>query len=273
VDYLGKEAVQNMLAFRFANGVFEPARNKYYLDHIQITWAEKKGIEDRGKFFDRIGLLRDITQNHLVQLLAAVAMEPPRSFLKEAIRDARTAAAQSIKLIEPEAVSQYVVRGQYDGYQDEKDIRPGSNTETFAAVKLFVDNERFAGVPFYIRAGKKMPEDLVEISCFYPDLHILLRSMAPKWQCLTIRINRRRNLNTFYRQKPGVKLALKNVSMKFSYKEEFTEKITDAYENILVDIFKGDQTHCSRSDELEHSWELITKILEGWSVAALSIQL
>jgi len=268
--YLGKETVQNMLAFRFANGIFEPAWNKDHIEHIQITWAEKKGVDNRGKFFDRIGLLRDITQNHLMQLVAAVAMEPPKNFIKEDIRDARAAAIEAIRLIDPNEVSQYVVRGQYDGYATDKNVDPDSATETFVALKLFVDTPRFSGVPFYVRAGKMMPEDLVEISIFFTQTcHVLFEDYGcPEiGNLLTIRIQPDEGISMrFIAKKPGVKLALKTVSMKFSYKEEFAEKLTDAYEKILVDIFKGDQTLCGRSDELEHSWELITRILKGWAV-------
>ena len=272
--YLGKETVQNMLAFRFANGIFEPAWNKNYLDHVQITWAEKKGIEERGKFFDRIGLLRDIAQNHLMQLIAAVAMEPPESYMKEVIRDARSAAIQSIRLMRPEEVSKYVVRGQYEGYQGEKDVLPKSGTETFVAMKLFVDTPRLAGVPFYLRAGKRLPQDVVEISLFFiQTCHVLFEEYGcPEiGNVLTIRIQPDEGISIrFIAKQPGVRLALKNVSLKFSYKDEFAEKMTDAYERILLDIFNGDQTLCSRSDELAHSWELISNILEGWSGPAAS---
>jgi glucose-6-phosphate 1-dehydrogenase len=268
--YLGKETVQNMLAFRFANGIFEPTWNKNYIDHVQITWAERRGIEGRGKFFDGTGLLRDIAQNHLMQLVAAVAMEPPTSFLKEEIRDARTAAIKSIRCIEPDEVSQFVVRGQYEGYREEKDVASDSNTETFVAIKSFVDTPRFEGVPFYIRAGKKMPEDVVEISLtFRQTCQVLFEEFGcPEiGNVLTIRIQPDEGISMrFIAKKPGVKLALKTVNMKFSYKDEFEGKITDAYERILLDIFKGDQTLCSRSDELDYSWELMTKVLKGWSV-------
>lgn len=267
--YLGKQTVQNMLAFRFANGIFDPAWNKNYIDHVQITWGETKGIEKRGKFFDRIGLLRDIAQNHLVQLVAAVTMEPPASYVKEVIRDVRAAAIQAIRPIEPDQVSQYVIRGQYDGYKNEVDVAPDSDTETFVAIKFFVDSPRFAGVPFYIRACKKAPEDIVEISLFFKQTCSVL---FEEYGCpeignvLTIRIQPDEGISIrFIAKTPGVKLALKTVSMKFLYKDEFAEKLTDAYESILVDIFKGDQTHCSRSDELDYSWEVISKILDGWS--------
>jgi glucose-6-phosphate 1-dehydrogenase len=266
--YLGKETVQNMLTFRFANGFFEPIWNNNYIDHVQIIWAEKKGVEERGGFFDGVGLLRDIAQNHLMQLIAAVVMEPPWSFIKEEVRSARAAAIQSILLIEPDEVSKYVVRGQYAGYQKEKGVASGSQTETFVALKLFVDTPRFAGVPFYIRAGKKMPQDVVEISMvFKQTCHILFEEFGcPEiGNVLTIRIQPDEGISIrFIAKKPGVKLALQPVKMKFSYQEGFEEKIIEAYERILLDIFMGDQTLCSRSDELDYSWELVTGILEGW---------
>jgi glucose-6-phosphate 1-dehydrogenase len=267
--YLGKETVQNMLVFRFGNGFFEPAWNKDHIDHVQITWAEKKGAEERGKFFDGIGLLRDIGQNHLMQLIAAVTMEEPKSFVMESIRDARTAAIRSIRFIEPGEVSRNVVRGQYAGYLTEKDVAPGSKTETFVAAKLFMDSPRFKGVPFYVRAGKKMPEDLVEVSIvFTQTCHVLFKDYGcpETGNVLSIRIQPHEGISLrFIAKKPGIELDLKTVNMKFSYKDEFEEEITEAYERILMDIFRGDQTLCSRSDELDYSWELITKILAGWS--------
>jgi glucose-6-phosphate 1-dehydrogenase len=270
--YLGKETVQNMLTFRFANGIFEPIWNKTYIDHVQISWSEKKGVEERGKFFDAVGLLRDIAQNHLIQLVAAVAMEPPKSFMKEEIRSARAAAIQSIRPIQPEEVHGSVVRAQYDGYRNEKDVASDSKTETFVAMKFFVDTPRLADVPFYMRAGKKMPQDMVEISIvFTQTCHILFEEYGcpETGNVLTIRIQPDEGISMrFIAKKPGVKMALQHVKMKFSYKEGFEDKMIEAYERILLDIFMGDQTLCSRSDELDHSWELITKILKGWSAKA-----
>jgi glucose-6-phosphate 1-dehydrogenase len=267
--YLGKETVQNMLAFRFANGIFEPAWNRNYIDHVQITWAEKKGIEGRGKFFDRTGLLRDIAQNHLMQLVAAVGMEQPESFINESIRDARAAVIRAIRLFKPEEVAHYTVRGQYAGYREERDVNPASETETFAALKFFLDTPRFEGVPFYIRAGKKMPQDLVEVLLFFRQTCPILfeeYGCPETGNVLRIRIQPDEGISIrFIAKKPGVKLALQTVNMKFSYREEFPGKLADAYEKILLDIFRGDQTLCSRSDELEYSWELIARVMEGWS--------
>lgn len=274
--YLGKETVQNIVTFRFANGIFEPVWNKNYIDHVQITWAEKKGVEDRGNFFDGIGLLRDVAQNHLMQLTASVAMESPKSFSKEGIRDARASAIGSIRCIEPDEVSQLVVRGQYGWYRNEKDVRKNSNTETFVAMKLHIDTERFSGVPFYIRAGKKMPNDTVTISIvFIQTCHILFKEFGcpEEGNVLTIRIQPDEGIGIRViakkpfdkaQEKPGLRLDLGTVDMKFSYKEEFGGKGVDAYEKLLLDIFGGDQMLFNRSDELESSWEFITRILEGW---------
>lgn len=268
--YLGKETVQNMIAFRFANGIFEPVWNNKFIDHVQITFAEKKGIEKRGKFFDGVGMLRDVTQNHLMQLLAAVAMEQPKSFEREDIRNARADVIKSLKMIDPKDVEKFVVRGQYEGYRKEKDVDPKSNTGTYAALKLFVDTPRFQGVPFYLRAGKMMPKDSVYISIvFIQTCHILFKEYGcPEiGNVLTIRIQPNEGIGLrVIAKKPGDKLALGEVNMNFTYEEEFGEKPKDAYEKILMDIFAGDQMLFNRTDELQSSWKFITKILEGWEV-------
>lgn len=273
--YLGKETVQNMVVFRFANGIFEPIWNKKYIDHIQITWAEKKGIGGRGKFFDGVGLLRDVAQNHLMQLIAAVVMEQPKSFSREGVRDARAGAIKAIRCIEPSDVQKFVVRGQYRGYRQEKDVNKDSDTETFVAMKLFVDTDRFSNVPFYIRAGKKMAKDIVEISIvFIQTCHLLFREFGcpEEGNILRIRIQPDEGISLrLIAKRPGQKLALETIGLKFTYKEHFGEKVSDAYEKILVDIFAGDQMLFNRSDELESSWTFITKILEGWQRKELRI--
>lgn len=266
--YLGKETVQNMIAFRFANGIFEPIWNKKYIDHVQITASEIKGIEGRGKFYDGVGLLRDVAQNHLMQLIAAVAMEQPLSFTRESVREARAKAIEAIRCIKPDEVSKFVVRGQYEGYQKEPDVSHDSKTETFVAMKLFVDTPRFEDVPFYVRLGKKMKEDLVEISIvFKQTCHILFKEFGcpEEGNILTIRIQPDEGIGMrVIAKKPGSSLSLSVVDMKFSYKEEFDGKVADAYEKILLDIMSGDQMLFNRSDELESSWEFITEILQGW---------
>lgn len=266
--YLGKETVQNILAFRFANGIFDPVWNKNYLDHVQITFAEKKGIEGRGNFFDGVGMLRDVGQNHLMQLIAAVAMEQPKSFSKEGLRDERAKVIKALKCMEEKEVENFVVSGQYKGYNLEKNIPSGSTTETFVAMKFFVDTERFTNVPFYVRAGKKMPKNTVEISLvFLQTCHILFKEYGcPEiGNVLTIKIQPDEGISIrMIAKKPGTKLALETVNMDFTYEEAFQTKGAEAYEKILLDIFAGDQMLFNRSDELSSSWEFITKILNGW---------
>lgn len=261
--YLGKETVQNMVAFRFANGIFEPVWNKNYIDHIQITWAEERGVGAHGKFFDGVGLLRDVGQNHLMQLIAGVAMEQPRSFTKEFLRDERYMVIKAIRPIERKDVSKFVVRGQYSTYVKERDIPQHSNTETFVAIKFFIDTQRFKGVPFYVRAGKNLQRDVVEISIVFIQIgNILFKEYGfpDIGNVLTIRIQPDEGISIrMLAKKPGTKLALKTVNMHFTYQEAFQTKGAEAYEKILVDIFAGDQMLFSRSDELSSSWEFITK--------------
>ena len=267
--YLGKETVQNMIAFRFANGIFEPVWNKNYIDHIQITWAEERGVGGHGKFFDGVGLLRDVGQNHLMQLIAGVAMEQPRGFTKEYLRDERAKVIHAIRPIAEKDVSKFVVRGQYKGYLKEKDIPKSSNTETFIAMKFFIDNQRFGGVPFYVRAGKNLQRDVVEISLVFTQIKSILfkeYGIPEIGNVLTIRIQPDEGISIrIIAKKPGTTLALKTVSMHFTYEEAFQTRGAEAYEKILVDIIAGDQMLFNRSDELSSSWEFITKILEGWS--------
>lgn len=266
--YLGKETVQNILAFRFANGIFDPVWNKNYLDHVQITFAEKKGVEGRGNFFDGVGILRDVAQNHLMQLIASVAMEQPRSFSKEGLREERAKVIKALRCIGEKEVDAHVVRGQYENYLTEKNVPQNSTTETFVAMKFFVDTPRFENVPFYIRAGKKMPKNTVEISLvFIQTCHILFKEYGcPEiGNVLTIKIQPNEGISIrMIAKKPGTKLALETVNMDFTYEEAFKTKGIEAYEKILLDIFAGDQMLFNRSDELSSSWEFITKILNGW---------
>lgn len=266
--YLGKETVQNMLAFRFANGVFEPVWNRNFIDHVQITFAEEKGIGGRGKFFDGVGTLRDVAQNHLMQLIAAVGMEQPKSFSKEELRDQRAKLIKAIQPIQESEVSNFVVRGQYSGYKEEKNVDSCSNTETFVAIKFFIDTPRLKNIPFYVRAGKKMPKTTVEISIvFIQTCHILFKEYGcPEiGNVLTIRIQPNEGINLrVIAKNPGAKLTLGTVDMKFSYHEQFKTTGLEAYDKVLLDIFAGDQMLFNRSDELSHSWNFITKILKGW---------
>lgn len=266
--YLAKETIQNVLAFRFANGIFDPVWNNKYIDHVQITLSENTGIGNRGKFFDGVGNLRDVGQNHLLQLLSAVTMEQPTSFSKEGVRDARSKAMQAIRCVEGDEVVQNVVRGQYASYHQEKNVAPDSQTETYIAMKLFVDTPRFAGVPFYLRAGKKMAKDSVEISLvFIQTCHLLFKEYGcPEiGNVLTIRVQPDEGINIrLIAKRPGAKVALDTVNMHFSYQEQFGHSGIDAYEKLLTDILTGDQMLFNRSDELKSSWEFITNILNAW---------
>ena len=270
--YLGKETMQNMLAFRFANGIFEPVWNNKFIDHVQITFAESEGVRERGRFFDGVGILRDIAQNHLMQLLAAVAMEQPKSFTKEDLREQRAKLIGSIRL-DPNSM---VVKAQYEGYKSEKDVDPKSNTDTFVAMKMQVNTPRFEGVPFYVRAGKKMAKEVVEISVvFIQTCHILFKEYGcPEiGNVITFRIQPNEGISLrFIAKKPGAKLGLESVDMKFNYKDSFGTSGLEAYEKILIDIFAGDQMLFARSDELESSWKLITEILDKWEEEKLDVQ-
>lgn len=266
--YLGKETVQNMLAFRFANSIFEPVWNKEHIDHVQITFGETKGIGTRGKFFDGVGMLRDVAQNHLLQLLATVAMEQPKSFTKESVRDERAKAIKAIRGMSAKDVTENVVRGQHEGYTSEKDVAQSSRTETFAAMKLYVDTDRFFDIPFYMRAGKHLAKNLVEIKVvFKQTCHILFKEYGcPEvGNVLTIRIQPDEGIKLrMIAKNPGTSLGLETVDMNFSYHQTFGHHGIDAYERVMLDILKGDQMLFNRSDELDSSWHLISQILKGW---------
>ena len=266
--YLGKETVQNLLVFRFANGIFDPIWNKEYIDHVQITWSEKKGIGTRGAFFDGVGILRDAGQNHLMQLIAAVSQEMPKSFSKEGVRDARAEAIKNIICIEPSDVSSNVVRGQYNGYLQEKNVLENSQTETFVACKFFVNSKRFAHVPFYVRAGKRMGKNEVAIHIvFKQTCHILFKEIGcpEDGNILSIRIQPNEGISLrIIAKTPGSKLLLSPTEMHFNYNESFGTQGIEAYEKVLTDIVTGDQMLFNRSDELEASWTFIEKIIHGW---------
>lgn len=262
--YLGKETVQNMLAFRFANGIFEPVWSNKFIDHVQITWAEKEGIENRGNFFDGVGIARDVVQNHIMQLISAVAMEQPKSFTKEDVRNERAIVAGAVSL----AKESPIIRGQYKGYLSESEVSKNSKTETFTAMKLHISTPRFGGVPFYIRAGKKMEKDLITISVvFIQTCHILFKEYGcPEiGNVLTFRIQPDEGITLrVIAKQPGHKLSLGSVNMKFNYSDDFGTTGLDAYEKVLLDIFSGDQILFSRSDEVENSWSLLDDVLKKW---------
>ena len=278
--YLGKETVQNILVFRFGNGIFEPIWNRNYIDHVQITVAESLGIGERGGYYDQSGALRDMVQNHVMQLVALTAMEPPVAMDGKAVRDQKVNVMQSIRPLAPAEVSQYVVRAQYtagvihnkelDGYLETNGIAPNSTTETFVAWKLAIDNWRWNGVPFYLRTGKAMPSKLTEINIVFrkPPMRLfetLDDNPTVRSNIITLRIQPDESLRlTMDAKRPGPIIAVDPVTMSFSY-SSFGQAQADAYERLLLDAMLGDSTLFIRRDEIEVAWERVTRVLDGWS--------
>jgi glucose-6-phosphate 1-dehydrogenase len=277
--YLGKETVQNILAFRFANSIFEPVWNANLVDHIQITVAEELGIELRGAYYDRAGALRDIVQNHALQLLTLVAMEPPLAFEANAVRDEKVKVLRAIRPISDEEVAHSAVRGQYTrgwvlgehvpGYREEKNVAPGSLTETFAALRLFVDNWRWAGVPFYVRAGKRLPKRVTEIRVqFKRPPHPMFTRQATQEldpNAITLRIQPEEGISLKFGAKvPSAGLRIRSVTMDFQYMTAFLVEAPEAYERLLLDCMIGDPTLFTRADEVEAAWKIIDPIEAAW---------
>jgi glucose-6-phosphate 1-dehydrogenase len=277
--YLGKETVQNIMAFRFANALFEPVWNRRYIDHVQVTVAENVGVEQRGGYYDHAGALRDMIQNHLLQVLCLIASEPPVRMDADEIRSKKVDVLRAIRAIDPSEVSHFAVRGQYGageidgkpvpGYRAEPGIDPDSPTETFAAVQLFVDNWRWHGVPFYLRTGKRLPAKVSEVSIqFLPVPHQAFPSSAIEhWQPnrLIVRIQPEEGmLIRFQAKHPGPILHLDPVDMLFSYQQTFQGTPPDAYETLLLDVILGDQTLFMRDDQVEAAWSVVMPILDAW---------
>lgn len=277
--YLGKETVQNILAFRFANAMFEPIWNNHYIDHVQITAAETVGVEDRGGYYEQAGALRDMVQNHVLQLLCMIAMEPPTSFESNEIRNKKVDVLTAIRKINTEDVHENAVRGQYSpgwikgrevpGYRQEKNVEAGSPVETFVAAKFFIDNWRWRDVPFYIRTGKRLHEKSTSITIQFKEApnFSFPPEAADTWRPnrLTFSIQPHMDIRIrFQAKRPGTDMVLNPVDMVFSYPNTFDVQEPEAYETLLEDIIEGDQTLFMRADQVEAAWEVITPLLVAW---------
>ena len=280
--YLGKETVQNLLVFRFANSIFEPLWNRQYIDHIQITNAETLGVEGRGSYYEKAGALRDMIQNHVFQVTSLIAMEPPASLSANGVRDEKIKAMQSVRPLPQAEIDDFAVRGQYGpgtvlgdtvvGYRQEPGVDPKSTTETFAALKLYFDNWRWAGVPFYLRSGKRLQKHVTEIAIQFKEVpHRLFKDSDAPLQAnvLVIRIQPNEGISLRFGAKlPGQSMRIRAVNMDFRYGSSFGVKAPEAYERLLLDCMLGDSTLYARRDMAERGWEIVTPILEAWKKPA-----
>jgi glucose-6-phosphate 1-dehydrogenase len=273
--YLGKETVQNLLVFRFGNSIFEPVWNRRYVDHVEITAGEELGIEARGKYYEEAGILRDMIQNHVLQLVCLSAMEPPVAFDADAVRDEKIKVLRAVEVFESaDQVQSHVVLGQYTagsiagadvpGYQQERDVTPGSRTPTFVAVKLNIRSWRWDGVPFYIRSGKRMPKRATEIAVhFRPLPHSLFGQGRSQPNVLIVRVQPQEGITLRFSAKvPGERYRPRTVSMDFRYGSAFGSASPEAYERLLLDAMRGDQTLFTRKDEVEAAWKIVGSILK-----------
>jgi glucose-6-phosphate 1-dehydrogenase len=281
--YLGKETVQNILAFRFANGIFEPIWNRRYVDHVQITVAETVGVESRGSYYEEAGALRDMMQNHMFQLLALTAMEPPISFAPDVVRDERVKILRALRPISPEEVLRDTVRGQYGpgmidgklvpGYRSEPNVAPDSPVETFVALKLSIDNWRWADVPFYLRTGKRLPKRVTEVVIQFKRAPFILFRETPVERLqpnrLVLHIQPDEGISLLFEGKvPGPTMRLGEVNMRFQYADYFGTTPETGYETLLYDCMIGDSTLFQRSDIVEVGWSVVTPILDVWKALA-----
>ncbi len=284
--YLGKETVQNILVLRFANSIFEPLLNQKYVDHVQMTVAEEEGVGTRAGYYDQAGALRDMVQNHLLQLLSLVALEPPRSLDADVIRDEKLEVLLSLRPIEGDAVDANVVRGQYGpgfdlgepvpGYRQEANVSSQSTIETFVAMRLFIDNWRWAGVPFFLRTGKRLPKRASEISIHLKSVPPILFNKDPDGRLepnvLSIRIQPDEGFALGISSKiPGPRVRVYPVKMDFHYGSTFGRSSPEAYERLLLDVMAGDPTLFMRRDAVEAAWRWVMPILERWASSPASL--
>jgi glucose-6-phosphate 1-dehydrogenase len=277
--FLAKEAVQNLLALRFSNAIFEPIWNRRYVDHVQITVAESLGVGQRGAFYEQAGALRDMVQNHVMQVLALVLMEPPVTMDAEGIRDEKVKALRAVEVLSGDAVADSVVRARYEaghiddeevrGYREETDVDPRSQTETFVAARLMVDNWRWAGVPVYVRTGKRLAARVTEVSLHFraaPHLPFAAGQVGGlRPNTLVLRIEPEEGITLDFGAKvPGPSFDLRSVAMSFRYRDGFAEESPSAYERLLYDALVGDPTLFIRRDEVEQAWRIVAPILDTW---------
>ena len=277
--YLGKEVVQNVMAFRFANSIMEPLWNRTHIEHVQISVTEQIGVEDRGSYFDNAGILRDMIQNHLLQLLCIIAMEPPVNFDADLVRDKKVEVLKAMRKIVPGMIDSIAVRGQYGSgwvegkevpaYRDELDVDPNSNTETFAAMKFYVDNWRWQGVPFYLRTGKRLFKSASHIIIQFREVpHNMFNNEErnlPKQNRLIISIQPDMAIRFQLESKtPGLEMTLNTVDMIFDYAGKTKIDSPEAYETLLLDVISGDQTLFMRADQVEAAWEVVMPVLDYW---------
>jgi glucose-6-phosphate 1-dehydrogenase len=283
--YLGKETVQNILMFRFSNSIFERLWNRDSIDHVQITVSEKIGVGGRGGYYEEAGAMRDMVQNHMLQVLSLVTMEPPVSLEAESIRDEKVKVLKSIRSLRPEEFAKQVVRGQYfagavdgeqrPGYRQESKVKADSNVETYVAMKLLIDNWRWSGVPFYLRTGKNLPLSASEVRIqFRPTPNVLFAAQCGNKldaNALTLRLQPNEGISLRFNGKvPGTSLAVRPVRMHFSYDAEFGAYTPEAYERLLLEAIVGDATLFIRRDEVETAWQIVDSIRKSWEGKALS---